>query len=453
MRNSALLALLLAPALAAAAPLDMAHSGRLLDSAGAPLQGPHDLRLTLYDAVEDPFWTHLYEDLPVEDGFFSVVLAGVPSAQLLADVQLGVQIDGAAELAPRTALISVPRAHAADVAARIPTAPTGASGSCPAEGALIWDRAAQAVKVCDDTLQWAFVTKNTVIESGGVRRWSDGSAALSCDDYRHPTSGSYLYLGTIGDGVYAIDPDGAGPGDPFSAYCDMSFDGGGWTLLFNLDSGDGANHHWEDTTWWLGAGTEGSPGLSSGHKSPAFSTLTGWDEVLIRVHNGGASTWGTAIRPLLPAYAGQSLRGILNSGNDVVFTGTASAIAGGVPTTFNSARTQTLHGDIFVEFNHALKANSTSGWGAEENLTRLATTLTNNDYGHTYTGLGGRHQHGIGSYGTKYESAPISPYCELRNGYGTDSNASSFHSSYPYSGSCRNGGFSWIAADTALYVR
>ena len=42
------------------------------------------------------------------------------------------------------------------------------------------------------------------------------------------------------DGVYWLDPDGGGPITPFEALCDMSTDGGGWTLVWsNLRGGTG----------------------------------------------------------------------------------------------------------------------------------------------------------------------------------------------------------------------
>lgn len=38
-------------------------------------------------------------------------------------------------------------------------------------------------------------------------------------------------------GRYTIDVDGSGPMGSFYAYCDMSFDGGGWTLIFANGTG------------------------------------------------------------------------------------------------------------------------------------------------------------------------------------------------------------------------
>lgn len=65
----------------------------------------------------------------------------------------------------------------------------------------------------------------TISAFGGYRAWSDGSFAKSCLEYRSPSSGK-TYSGSVGDGVYRIQPSGQ---SETNVYCDMT--GGGYTLL------------------------------------------------------------------------------------------------------------------------------------------------------------------------------------------------------------------------------
>lgn len=71
---------------------------------------------------------------------------------------------------------------------------------------------------------WVYRIKNF----GSYRAFSDGSIPSSCREYRN-ASGRFKYDGDIGDGIYKINANGT----PTNVYCDMSMDGGGWTLIVN----------------------------------------------------------------------------------------------------------------------------------------------------------------------------------------------------------------------------
>jgi len=231
---SKLLALtVLIPWAAQAAPFDLVQQGRILDAAGAPVNGSHDLTFTFYDAGAAVIDTITVTGVALQDGRYAVRLPTPVdfSAYASQDVQVGVTVGATTELAPRDTLGAVPRARHAQVASSVPVSASAVGASCTAIGALVWDSTSHSLKVCDDTLAWTSVGGTvTLINDGTSRHWDNGTHAASCDAYRNPGAG-FAYAGATGSGVYTIDPAG---NDPFRVWCDQDYDGGGWTKVLSV---------------------------------------------------------------------------------------------------------------------------------------------------------------------------------------------------------------------------
>ena len=229
-----------------AAPVQVTVSARVLDSVGVPLNGTVPVTVELFDAAANGNQEFI-ETFPlatVSNGYIALVLGGdslnTPLQHSVFDTDpLYVQftVDGQAQL-PRQRLGSVPSAisvaggtvHAAS--ATIDGGLTlGSVSDCSvqSDGTLFFNGTRILVCVGGEALSTDGRVGITL--DSGARRWSDGTTAISCREYRNP-SVPYEFRGSDAtDGLYWVDPDGAGVGAPLQVYCDQSTGPGGWQLM------------------------------------------------------------------------------------------------------------------------------------------------------------------------------------------------------------------------------
>jgi len=121
---------------------------------------------------------------------------------------------------------------------------------------------------------------------------------------------------STGNGVYTIDPDGTGGNDPYQAYCDMTYDGGGWTKVVSYfgntnvigSAAINANGSWTTTAKGLAAGkvsTADITRLIGSSNSFLFRVQGGTGDNLLNngagtgklVYSGTLPSWGTDLDP------------------------------------------------------------------------------------------------------------------------------------------------------------
>ncbi|MDP2090131.1 MAG: fibrinogen-like YCDxxxxGGGW domain-containing protein, partial [Candidatus Gracilibacteria bacterium] len=130
-----------------------------------------------------------------------------------------------------------------------------------------------------------------------------GESQVTCDfncNSNYSWNGSSCVLNTLSSckalydagittsGVYSIDSDGVGVNTASDVYCDMTTDGGGWTLAMGLNTSDGNIAFYGNTNFWTSNSYNiGNPNtaLSTDYKNSKVFSLNSGNKLLIKIFN------------------------------------------------------------------------------------------------------------------------------------------------------------------------
>ncbi|MFT6816859.1 MAG: hypothetical protein ACJATT_000660 [Myxococcota bacterium] len=241
--RTVLVACLLGLPIAHSEPLTFQQTGRLLDSAGAPINGVQPVVVSMYDSNSDVVWQAAFASVPFEQGYYGVVLGTDDTGRTLeqattgsdAAVEIGVAVASGNELVPRSPMHGVPRAAVSDAVTSAPgVLDTPCIGS---DGGMAFDPTASTLTVCMSGT-WLPVLVDTTAKSCAHILARNVSAT---------------------SGTYNIDPDGIlGSITAYDVDCDMDTDNGGWTKVANHAGGTATSYFWSSSRWFDSRTTAGS---------------------------------------------------------------------------------------------------------------------------------------------------------------------------------------------------
>jgi hypothetical protein len=244
-----------------AAPVSLTHSGRLVGPNGAPIEGPTQVTVRLWDAASGGAerWSRTF-DLSVDDGFYSVVLEGgtptLDSAHF--ETATWVEVSLPTATLSRQPLGVVPRAaHATSVSGGSVVVPT-AAGSCTTPGSLARDSGTGALRVCQGT---SYVDVASAAQIQGLIDQALGTAPASLGSRVKSVATRARAYGPVYDRDWAPTSGLIVPftsrGGPIQVNLSIAMDGGSHSSCRSMIDGLPASLYTKfDTTYYWAEGLE-----------------------------------------------------------------------------------------------------------------------------------------------------------------------------------------------------